>query len=390
MERLKKLIYETVRRVLNERYTDSSTPINSRTRRYYSLGVNPLTVDNGGHSSGDITSLVSTEDFNGGTFRTNDKIVLSDNKFSIYKIKNFGNDNIRGTIDLFGKGAQGEINLRKAIDTVNGAAVRQSRDLVFRTITSESNKKMVHDVRNTFWEFSYDNGNTWYILKPEPVQQMKQSKLVRTVRENLIREAMMDEFDLKELSNIKSFNKRVEYCFQYLGRPIGGGSSRVVFQIDDEKCLKLAKNSKGVAQNEAEYYSGAQDYEIGPEVFDYGNNGEYIVAEYVLPAKKQDFKQCLGIDFNYFIDFVKKCYITYASRRESMYVHSSIDNDTFNEMLENNEWFDMLYRYMSDSHLPFGDLTRLANYGLCNRNGRAEIVILDSGFNEDTMELYQR
>lgn len=37
-----------------------------------------------------------------------------------------------------------------------------------------------------------------------------------------------------------------------LGNPIGNGSSRMVFQISDERVLKVAKNAKGIAQNEAE------------------------------------------------------------------------------------------------------------------------------------------
>lgn len=61
-------------------------------------------------------------------------------------------------------------------------------------------------------------------------------------------EAAMDGFSLEQLSNIRSFRDRLAYCKQMLGPSIGKGSSRIVFQIDDEKVLKLAMNGKGVAQ----------------------------------------------------------------------------------------------------------------------------------------------
>jgi hypothetical protein len=73
-------------------------------------------------------------------------------------------------LSLFGNGASAERELRKAIDTVNGAADRNGKSLTYRAIVSEKNPRI------KFWEFSFDNGQTWYILKPQPVQNMKQSK----------------------------------------------------------------------------------------------------------------------------------------------------------------------------------------------------------------------
>lgn len=178
---MKNKIREIIRKTINEmieegRYDFSSTPYNSKSERNYSLNRNPLTIDNGGHNSNDVLSQVSTYDSNGANFDTNENIVLSDNQITIYKIKNFNNTDINSTIDFFGKGSVGEKNLRKAIDTINGAAVRNNRDVMYRTITSASNKHKNKFI-GTFWEFSLDNGNSWYILKPNPVNNMQLSKL---------------------------------------------------------------------------------------------------------------------------------------------------------------------------------------------------------------------
>ena len=68
MKDLKTLIYEAINEFVNEyRYQDSATPLNSRSDVHRNLGVNPLTVDNGGHTPNDVLSQPSTFDRNGRT-----------------------------------------------------------------------------------------------------------------------------------------------------------------------------------------------------------------------------------------------------------------------------------------------------------------------------------
>lgn len=194
-----------------------------------------------------------------------------------------------------------------------------------------------------------------------------------------LNEAMDNEFSLDMLKSLPSFNQRVKYCRQHLGNPIGKGSSRIVFQISDEKVLKLAMNEKGIAQNNAEADWGAQRYGVVPKLYDADKNDLFIVVEYVLPAKKQDFPVCIGIKFEEFIEFVKKVYLMYASNRDRRMIYSNMSDDEFQNLIDNNEWLDSFYGYMSDFGVPYGDLTVMRNYGLCERNGEPEIVLLDSG-----------
>ena len=58
-------------------------------------------------------------------------------------------------------------------------------------------------------------------------------------------------FNMDEFKMLKTFAARIKYCQARLQR-ISSGSSRIVYKIDNEKVLKLAKNRKGIAQNEAE------------------------------------------------------------------------------------------------------------------------------------------
>lgn len=208
----------------------------------------------------------------------------------------------------------------------------------------------------------------------------------------VVNEAMKQGFSIDMLYSLPSFSKKIQYCTQMLGKPIGRGSSRAVFQIDDETVLKLAINPKGIAQNEQE---GQQDWyrdDLGvtPKVYhDYNKEGDYtfIVSEYVLPAKKEDFKVCLGVDFETFQMFMTTAYNQYARRKNWL---AELDYDEFNELLETNDDLYQFYDYMTNYQVPLGDVIRLANLGMVQRNGQPYIVILDSGLTDDIFNRYYK
>ena len=179
MDFIDRIISENIERFLTEasKYDKSTRPINNKTIAHRNLGSNPLFTDNGGHATNDVVSQPSTIDWNGENFGTNgNNLVVSDNKFTIYKIKTFGDDKVKSTMDFF----KNEKEFRKAIDVLNGAATRGGKTLYFRTITSESFadvSKRTQGMSNTFWEFSFNNTD-WYVMKPNPVQNLKPSTLL--------------------------------------------------------------------------------------------------------------------------------------------------------------------------------------------------------------------
>ena len=66
-----------------------------------------------------------------------------------------------------------------------------------------------------------------------------------------ISEEYPESWNIEDFKKLTSFNARVKYCEEKLRR-ISSGSSRIVYKIDDQKVLKLAKNKKGIAQNNQE------------------------------------------------------------------------------------------------------------------------------------------
>ena len=222
---------------------------------------------------------------------------------------------------------------------------------------------------------------------------LKYENIIRTIvitekQHKMLQEAADEHFSLEELSAIQSFRGRFNYCTQHLGKHIGKGSSRATFQIDDEKVLKLAWNNKGMGQNitEMQTYTAS----IFPNVYDYDENGKWIISEFVLPAKSQDFKHCFGMTFQQFASFISA---SGKYRFGGRYWNAMPENEWIS-YLENNEelseFDEYIGNYGNHSFTPVGDMTRLCNYGLTHRNGEATIVLLDSGLSEDVWNTYYK
>ena len=208
-------------------------------------------------------------------------------------------------------------------------------------------------------------------------------------------EGAMETFSLQRLSSITNFRDRLAYCKQQLGPSIGGGSSRVVFQIDDEKVLKLAKNRKGLAQNEQE---GApnyvkESYDIFPKKFEHDENYTWLVSEYVLPATEQDFQQVVGMSSQVFFNVIyniwyKRC--GYNVKFNDSRFKKIEDMSKIWELTDN---YDSIFYEISDYFGNFEDvgimdLCFIQNWGLAMRNGEPYLVILDSGITDKLYKTY--
>ena len=72
-------------------------------------------------------------------------------------------------------------------------------------------------------------------------------------------EYLSNNFNIDIFKNLNSFSKRISYCDENIER-ISSGSSRIVYKINDEKVLKLAKNTKGLEQNKNEIQYRSDSY----------------------------------------------------------------------------------------------------------------------------------
>jgi hypothetical protein len=179
-----------------------------------------------------------------------------------------------------------------------------------------------------------------------------------------------------------------------LGPTFGSGSSRVIFEIDDNKVLKLAKNQKGLAQNEFEGDTSRYSDAV-VKVFDCADDYSWLVEENCIPAKEKDFEQIIGIPFETYCDLVRWNYNSYSYRNRHipLYTMSAQEAQNLtNQLYEQDEYnfITQLFDLMGNYQLPCGDLTRISTYGMVNRDGTPEIIVLDSGLSEEILDTYYR
>lgn len=207
-----------------------------------------------------------------------------------------------------------------------------------------------------------------------------------------LNEAAMPGFNARQLSQIPSFAGRLKYCKQMLGPTFGSGSSRVIFEIDDDKILKLAKNKKGVAQNEFELETSRYSDAV-VKVIDCDDDCTWLVEENCIPAKEQDFERIIGLPFETYCDLIIWYSNKYRRISSRLYTISPKEAQEIADQLWNDDedgFVVQMFDLMGDYQLPNGDLTRISSYGMVKRNGTPQIVLIDSGLNDDIYDTYYR
>lgn len=212
---------------------------------------------------------------------------------------------------------------------------------------------------------------------------------------------------------------QMAYCRKWLGQPVSMGSSRCVFTLSDNIILKLAYGRKyqaGIDQNMMEYEMFERTHSpLLARVYDADKNFTYLVCENVVPATYEDFEMILGIPFyshyyqnstqkedldsihggdrkvgfnKYFGDKIKEPEEGYEGDASLTEIFSYIESvevsyeDYYNRMIENiienNDWLREFRKLVREC--KFGDFAMsVANFGIVNRNGQPNIVILDPG-----------
>lgn len=216
--------------------------------------------------------------------------------------------------------------------------------------------------------------------------------LKNTIRNALSEMAYPASFNLEEFNTIRTFSGRKAYCDQRLQR-ISSGSARIVYKIDDDKCLKLAKNTKGIAQNEEEIYNSFIREYIGAMVYAHGNNNEWLEMQLARKAKKSDFKRITGYPFELLVDFVYYTRNQYSNRKYMRYISNDseklfqqwFDDDNFYETL-----FGQVYDYLTNTCPEIvGDYTSISSWGVVtDEDGQERLVIIDYGLNDEIFRKY--
>jgi predicted nucleotidyltransferase len=208
------------------------------------------------------------------------------------------------------------------------------------------------------------------------------SKLIKEELETTIDEATYPEnFDLDKFKQLKSFKQRVDYCNSTL-KKLGSGSSRIVYLVDDKTVLKLAKNQKGIAQNDAEIGASTSYYsDITAEVYESDENGLWLEMELAKPINKARFQEILG----YTVEDFGEWLINFWNINHSKPPYYTLDKQ-IEETINESEFANKVFSFVQDYSLSVGDLGVITSYGEFD----GEVKIIDYGLNDDVLNTYYR
>lgn len=215
------------------------------------------------------------------------------------------------------------------------------------------------------------------------------------------------DWDPEQLNLRQTFKNRLKYALDRAKR-LGGGSSRVAMIIEYEgrpTVLKVAKNAKGLAQNEAEIeiledgYSGSLPIVIPLIDFDQANKRPvWLQTEIAKKVQAPTLTKLLhSPSLWFFIDAVKVMIGRASMYRQNTTVES-MKKTYFDERMwkgkkpTEQDW-DIFLSYVSDlaelatsSTIELDDFNNASNWGVYNNRP----VVIDLGFTEDTAQLYRR
>lgn len=233
------------------------------------------------------------------------------------------------------------------------------------------------------WQWSKDQKERPSDEDPTPYGSYRDEKgNLKTPRQEPITEAMGQDFSFATLSRLSSLQDMIAYCNKHLGEPDGEGSTRVVYQLSDKLCLKLAKDELGVAQNKNEYERSNPGFEILTKVYGHDSKYRFLVSEYALPAIDEDIEKIAKVtpfQFFYIVNILINWRNGKLASDDELNTVSTLINDG-----PNVYW--QLYDYISKSKENTNDIGLVDNLGIVNRYGDAQLVILDSGYDEEIFQ----
>jgi hypothetical protein len=209
--------------------------------------------------------------------------------------------------------------------------------------------------------------------------------------------AYPDTFNLEEFKALNSGKAILSYCKDRL-QLIGSGSARFVFQVDDDKVIKIAKNMRGIAQNSVEAEQSNDTYlrsmGIVAETYEYHPSFMWIEMEKCHPVSEEEFATRVGIRPDILSKVVlhwSRYYKHYIGDDPDLiaHIHDNSPDESEQYWLDNtnwnNEFIQKICKYMLDFELLPNDFGAISAYGI-NSNG--DLIVIDFGLTPEIWDVY--
>lgn len=110
--------------------------------------------------------------------------------------------------------------------------------------------------------------------------------------------------ELSPIIKSNNFNQIINSCDKLFQTKLGEGTSRIVYQLDDNNIIKIAKNIQGLQQNEYEYlaYQKFNQFNVLRKISYIDLNKNYLIGENINTISIKQFYHLFNINYKEFID----------------------------------------------------------------------------------------
>jgi len=188
--------------------------------------------------------------------------------------------------------------------------------------------------------------------------------LIEKIRtEKGVKSKLGEKFNLNRFKQIQTAEQMMTYANHFL-EVLGEGSARRAFLLSSKYVLKIARNKKGIAQNEAEVdvYTNPKSKPVVAKVYSSDPEYMWVIADVVQPLHEPDeFDKLTGTNWD---DFINALMEGLSGRNPG-----AMDEFTAS----------VLYT-AKQNNLMFGDIEEIGHWGK-TPDGRC--VLLDYGFTRE-------
>lgn len=182
---------------------------------------------------------------------------------------------------------------------------------------------------------------------------------------------------LRRLSELKTFDQRIEFADRHCQKKLGEGSSRTAFDCGGGMVLKVSHNPKGIAQS-------LHEMDVSRSNFDCVNNavvgdpeGKWILFEQSKELTEKRFDEIVGFSFKH---FTTSLFSTFNNESDHWKEPSDYDE------IKRSELFACCSAVVWKYDLLIGDLSKISSY----RERDGKVLLADCGLSKDVhREHYQ-
>jgi hypothetical protein len=179
---------------------------------------------------------------------------------------------------------------------------------------------------------------------------------------------------LKNIAALETYKARKDYAEKNLEH-LSSGSSRIVYLSPKKTIIKMAKNDRGLAQNEAEKNASKIDSKYLNKALGCASNYAWIEVPYLEKMTVKDFKNMTDIDFDDFGESIR-----FSLKKISG--NTDTEKPEGYDEISKSSFFKEINEIGKKLDLMPGDLARISSFGGKDNHP----VLIDVGLTKKVFE----